>query len=484
MTHPLTLEQEHILDQAVNSSDNLLISALAGAAKTTMLEAIAHALPRTEMLCLAFNKKIAVEMQEKLPPNCRAQTLNSLGLAAWKDTLPGKITVDLKKSYRLLMSVIDGLQNGEKKDAYSSMPFVLASIRLAKAMGHIPDALAELKTPARLLDDAEMFAELEDEPTDFQQDLILQVLIASTHESLAGRIDFDDMLLFPTVYRAVFPRFPLVMIDEAQDLSPLNHAMLAKIAKRRIIAVGDQCQAIYAFRGASSNGMMELKEQFSMHQLTLSTTFRCPEEIVEHVRWRAPDMKSWSGTPEGQVHFSSHWSIHDIPDGAAIICRNNAPLFNMAISLLREGRSPNLWGNDIAAGLIKIMKKFGAASMSRTSALSEVAEWETAKLKKTRQPRAIQDRAECLRIFIRATDTLGAAIKYASHVLDCEGPIQLMTGHKSKGHQFRDVYFLDSKLVGTEGQEPNLRYVICTRAERNLTYIGSDSCLERTEEEG
>jgi DNA helicase IV len=39
-----------------------------------------------------------------------------------------------------------------------------------------------------------------------------------------------------------------------------------------------------------------------------------------------------------------------------------------------------------------------------------------------------------------------------------------MTGHGSKGLEFDHVYFLDQHLIGKEEQEPNLRYVIATRA--------------------
>ena len=61
------------------------IKALAGAAKTSTLVLIAKALPNVRMLCLAFNKKIATEMEARLPSNCTAMTLNSLGHRTWAE---------------------------------------------------------------------------------------------------------------------------------------------------------------------------------------------------------------------------------------------------------------------------------------------------------------------------------------------------------------------------------------------------------------
>jgi superfamily I DNA/RNA helicase len=490
MTFPPTPEQQAIITAATDTEDNLLVSALAGAAKTSTLELLAKALPKTQMLCLAFNKMIATEMKERLPDNCRVQTLNSLGLSIWKDTCRSRVNVDTGKMYRLLTAALERCDASERSAAYDSFAMLLKEARWAKSAGHIPDSrmskAPDCKTnPVRLMTDAELVAKTEDELTALQEGLLISILEDSLDEGLAGRIDFDDMLLLPTVYRASFPRVSLVLIDEAQDLSPMNHVMLAKLARKRIIAVGDQCQAIYGFRGASSTGMADLKHLFNMEEFPLTTSFRCPSNIVEHVRNRAPKMSSWADNPNnpGSVEHISTWSVQDIPDSAAVICRNNAPLFTLAVSLLRHGRFPNLWGNDITKGLIKILKKFGSTSMGQSALLQCIADWEDKKLKTARNPTQVQDRAECLRIFARQGETLAGAIGYAETLMDCDGPIQLMTGHKAKGHEFSHVYFLDSKLVGKDGQEPNLRYVICTRSMLNLTYINTSGCVELQPEE-
>ena len=60
-----------------------------------------------------------------------------------------------------------------------------------------------------------------------------------------------------------------------------------------------------------------------------------------------------------------------------------------------------------------------------------------------------------------------------------------MTGHKAKGLEFDDVIFLDEFLVGAEDQDPNIRYVIITRAKETLTYAESArfvDAVDKTEE--
>jgi len=89
-----TPEQEEIVAAAVETTHNLAVIARAGAAKTTTLILMAEALSKTDILSLAFNKKIAEEMAEKLPPNCEAKTSEEviLGrLSFVKDTFQGAV---------------------------------------------------------------------------------------------------------------------------------------------------------------------------------------------------------------------------------------------------------------------------------------------------------------------------------------------------------------------------------------------------------
>jgi hypothetical protein len=75
---------------------------------------------------------------------------------------------------------------------------------------------------------------------------------------------------------------------------------------------------------------------------------------------RAPDWQI-----DGTIKVLPEWSADDVPDSAAIICRNNAPLFTAALRLLRAGRGIKLVGMDIGSGLVRIMKKLGPPTLPR-----------------------------------------------------------------------------------------------------------------------
>lgn len=466
-----TPEQLAIIEAATTTEDNLLLSALAGAAKTSTLVLIAEALPNTEMLCLSFNKKIATEMQERLPRNCTAMTLNSLGHRTWSEAIGKRLRIEVSKTYDILKPLIEGLPSADRGKAYSGMADLMRTIDFGKACGYVPTG--QYERAKRLMNDDEFFAHLDEDPEGWECDLIRASTLESLRQALDGLCDYNDQILMPTVFHGAFPRYPLVLVDEAQDLSALNHATLRKLARKRLICVGDSCQAIYGFRGAHEESMDLLRETFAMRELPLSISFRCPTSIVKHVQWRAPSMQWPSWAAEGEVRRLSTWTADDLSESAAVICRNNAPLFSLAIKLLARGRAVEITRNDIGKSLLKVMKKFGSSSLSQDEVLRAIADWKEAKLAKAkhRAKAGIEDRAACLAVFAQQGKDLGDAIAYAEHLFNSRAPLKLMTGHGSKGLEFDEVYFLDSHLVGDEGQERNLRYVICTRAKKTLTYI-------------
>lgn len=474
MTHLPLPEQQRCID-AISLPDNLLIRALAGAGKTSTLIMMAEATSE-RILCLAFNKKIADEMKTRLPPNCEALTLNSLGYRAWRQVIPAS-RVNMDKMHEILSSLIDPLTQPEKKEIFDNYGELLRICSFAKQCGYVPDGYTHQFKPSPLLGDDEFFDNLEDKLTTLEQRLVRDAILASLAAAWTGSVDFDDQVYMPTVFQAPFPRYPIIMIDEAQDLSALNHAMLRKLVTKRLIAVGDECQAIYGFRGAHQNSMDLLREAFSMTELTLSTTFRCPISIVRHAQWRAPHMQWAEWAKPGEVRTLHSWDLEDLPSDAAVLCRNNAPLFRLAMKMLIGGRYAQIMGNDIGKGLLKIMKKFGPISTPQKDILRSIDTWLAAKLEKTRSPGPLRDKAECMRIFARAGKDLGAAIHYAESIFNAQGPLKLATVHKSKGLEFDHVFVLDEHLIGDDKQEPNLRYVAQTRAKQSLTYITTEGLI-------
>lgn len=477
-----TDEQSAIINEAVSSSDSILVSALAGAAKTTTLTLIAKALPKVPILSLAFNKRIAEEMKTRLPENTLSKTINSVGHSIWSNAIgKRRLIVNAKKSYELLRMKVDDLRGADKSDAYDKFSDTLRAISSAKMSGYIPDGM--FPNIKRLITTQDFFDSLDEE---VRYDLVDEVLLTSIKQAYDGTIDFDDQVYMSTLFGGQFPSFPLVLIDEAQDLSLMNHEFLSKLVTKRIIAVGDRNQSVYAFRGAATNSMDLLKQRFAMKEMELSISFRCPIEVVKLAQKRAPRMQWPEWAKPGTIRSPSEWSAHDIPENAAIVCRNNAPLFSCALRLLSLGRGVRLVGTDLGPQLIKTLKRLGPETLSREEVLVAITKWEADRLRKGRSAASTSDKADCLRVFAGFGENLSAAIAYAEHLFAAGGSISLMSIHKAKGLEFDSVYFLDpwripSKYAQSENeleQERNLNYVAVTRAKSELNFVNLEGLVE------
>lgn len=472
-----TAEQSAIIEAARLTKNSILISALAGAAKTSTLEMICAALPVQPILCLAFNKRIAEEMKTRLPGHVTVKTMNALGHSIWASACAKRLVVDTKKSYNLLKGKVDALPRQARLEAYETFSETLKAIGKAKLAGYIPRA--KYPSARRLIDTDEFVASFDEEFSVEQVDLLNETLTDSIRLAYEGQIDFDDQIYMPTLFGGTFPRFPLVMVDEAQDLSALNHAMLHKLVTGRIIAVGDPYQSIYGFRGAVVSGMDSLQNHFHMEPMTLSTSFRCPRAIVRRAQSRAPHMNWPEWAEEGSIHEPKQWSSASIPEGSAIICRNNAPLFRLGFALIRSGRGVSIVGADIGPGLVKVLKKLGPETMTQDEVLTAIDKWEAERERKAKSKEAVKDRSECLRVFAEHGTNLAGALAYADHLFKATGTIQLLSGHKAKGLEWNTVYHLDPHRIPSPWattaedleQERNIEYVITTRVKKELWLV-------------
>lgn len=105
-----------------------------------------------------------------------------------------------------------------------------------------------------------------------------------------GFIDFDDMLSEcgrllqenAEVRSRWQERFSHILIDEFQDINPVQYKAVKLLAKApyNIFAVGDDDQAIYGFRGAEPGCLRRFAEEFSARRLLLDINYRSGSEIV------------------------------------------------------------------------------------------------------------------------------------------------------------------------------------------------------------
>ena len=94
-----------------------------------------------------------------------------------------------------------------------------------------------------------------------------------------------DGTLRPFVYGAA--RYDHVLVDEFQDINPLDLALIKAIVERNqatLTIVGDDDQAIYEWRGASPEYIIQPQKYFGVEfkDYLLKTNYRSPSNIVDH----------------------------------------------------------------------------------------------------------------------------------------------------------------------------------------------------------
>ncbi len=118
--------------------------------------------------------------------------------------------------------------------------------------------------------------------------------LAAAYERLKRRrgvVDFDDLLDLnlraiesDAAFRSlVHWRFRHFFVDEAQDLNPLQHALLEAWRGGRpdICLVGDPRQAIYGWNGSDHTTMTEVERIYpGVTVISLATNYRCSPQVV------------------------------------------------------------------------------------------------------------------------------------------------------------------------------------------------------------
>jgi len=106
-----------------------------------------------------------------------------------------------------------------------------------------------------------------------------------------GVVDFDDMLTQllhalrtdPQWAEGVRWRYRHFFVDEAQDLNPLQHAVLEALRNGRsdLCLVGDPRQAIYGWNGADHTTLSEVQHRYpGVTVVELHANYRCSPQVV------------------------------------------------------------------------------------------------------------------------------------------------------------------------------------------------------------
>lgn len=287
------------------------------------------------------------------------------------------------------------------------------------------------------------------------------------------------------------------VVHNCQDQSLPQLTMMRRIVKAdgRIVVVGDDRQAIYAFRGACSDGLDMMKTALGAAEAPLTTTYRCPKAVVALAAQIVPDYHAAPEAPDGTVEeLNEAGMIERVKIGDAILSRVNAPLMPLCLGLLRKGIPARIEGRDIGRQLQGMVRKLNGKSVP--DFLRKLDTWLSKQVKRALCSKKGAD-AKCDQLRDMA-DTLSAVAEGAASIGEiekrlgdlfqdsdqCAKPaVVLSSTHKAKGLEYFRVFILRDTFRRNGGkrvmspeeskQESNCYYVALTRSQNYLALVAS-----------
>ncbi len=179
-------------------------------------------------------------------------------------------------------------------------------------------------------------------------------------------MDYDDQMIYAKTILENYPdilahfqdAFPYICVDEAQDTSKIQHAIIQLLARKtgNLFMVGDEDQSIYGFRAAYPDALMQFEQTYPKARvLLMEENYRSTPEILHLANGfirkntdRRPKTVRPTRASGANVHLIS----------AADRTAQYAWLLDMAAHC--DGRTAVLYrNNDSALPLIDLMERQG-----------------------------------------------------------------------------------------------------------------------------
>ncbi len=132
----------------------------------------------------------------------------------------------------------------------------------------------------------------------FDKDQIITKLkevlnVYKTKKARDNLVDFDDLLVFwnrlldeRMVAKSIAQRIKYVLVDEYQDTNYIQDEIISKIVKenpnQNVMAVGDDAQSIYAFRGANFENILNFENKYKdCKRYVITCNYRSVPQILD-----------------------------------------------------------------------------------------------------------------------------------------------------------------------------------------------------------
>ena len=489
--------QKDIFDFVKNGQGNAVVEASAGAGKsTTLIKCLDFIDEDKTILMSAFNTDIVSVLKRKTKdfPNVNCATLHSIGRTMLQRNYPkDELTLDELKYKSYLNTNIKSLSSIDtyslsKKDFGRYMKNIETFVNFGRAY------LCQTVKDLDLIEDRYGIDTVADE-----KEVALDVMEYGKTD--LSKIDFTDMIWLPNVLfcKPIGMKYDWIMLDEVQDLSVCQREIILKCRKinTRMILVGDKKQCIFSFSSADPQSFEKLKDIPNTITLPLSISYRCAENIVNFAKKLVPSIEPNDDGRHGEIKYNTQ--IDDIQDGDMVLCRNNAPLMQVYVDLIKQGKKCFIRGKDIGLNMKNAVKTTGMDTLNVKldtdgvfvrlydelfDAINDIMGKYNVTYADAVETSFVARKLD----IIKALETLSNNINTSKELIDKisdifsdkkKGGILLSPIHKAKGLEANNVYIVCNSLMPSEmakkdweiEQEYNLMYVAYTRAKNILGFV-------------
>ena len=479
-------EQVNAIHAAFKGNNSLTVEAGAGCGKTTLIVTGNQYLPYSTLF-LSFNKDIADELKKRMPMRM-CGTFHATALRNLTSRI-GKLPIDAYKYSRLASK-----QYGLDRDDANCVSQIISDFQMnVEPIFFDPKEWTPEYCISLMSQHFQFELDIADQDTFYTRvDQAMELLCQEINKPTA--LSFDDMLFFLAFYqkkkRWNLCDYDCVVVDEAQDVSPIRMHLISLFSKR-LIQVGDRRQAIYAFAGAMTNAMDQMSERFNCVEYPLSVTWRCATSIIEEASTIVGDfLQARPDAPTGQVGYMREVELLNstLDNSTMVVCRMNAPRISLALKLLKR-RVPFNLRSDFPERLIKKVKRLASNLHGLASLRTALREHYDEKIEgagdNAQLIHRITDERDTLIEISNDCDSIDDLLMTLEDLAKSKYGVVLSTGHKAKGLEAENVMILRPDLTPAPWidpvekpeqyqQELNLKYVMITRAKTNLFYVEKD----------
>lgn len=357
-----------------NPSENIIVKALAGTGKSTLLKLLTDR-TTTSDIYVAFNNSIAEEFRGKITnPKTKVSTLHSLALSIMNHNLSksdGKAKVGIGSR-----SSISAASNGAKLDNFKIHKIIDDLIMAANGRNiefekriFYKDNYVSLYNLCRLTrtdmaDDMAIKKLIKEyclfvdySGNDYRMPPISTILIWLEDIDKRSKSEFDDYktidftdmlyLTYLKVKKGVWEvpywaYYTNILVDEAQDLCNLQINFLKFIKRKggRYVFVMDENQAIYSFAGGNAQACSLIPKLYApVKKFDLPINYRCPASHLKRVNehFSIPILPR-PDAPVGAIKTIDKKDISKyIKVGDMVISRKNKWLTDVILDLAKNG---------------------------------------------------------------------------------------------------------------------------------------------------